>query len=699
MFFRKIFLFFFLQITFCLLPTFIFSQGTWVQKANFGGAIRDGAVGFSIGTKGYIGTGQNSSGYLKDFWEYDPSANVWTQKANFGGNGKVRAIGFSIGQKGYIGFGQENSPVFTTATKDFWEYDQPSNTWVQKGNFSSNVGYASTAFSIGNYGYLSIVSTTQFWQYNPTNDIWIQKANFPGSGTWFAVGFSIGNYGYMGTGWNTSSMFNDFWEYNPSTNSWTQKANFGGTVRDNAVGFSISTKGYLGTGWNGSNGFNDFWEYNPSTNIWTQKANFGAGNRRSASCFSIDCKGFIGTGNNLGYQNDFWEYTPDNIGTITASINSNATTICSGNTLTISASGGPSYSWSTGSTNNPLIVSPSVTTTYSVIVSDVCGSDTASVTITVNPTPVALITGNTSICIGDSTILTASGGTSYSWNTGSTNSAIIIIPTSSNTYSVIVSNSTCTNNASINVTVTPSPSVNLTGTNNICNGQTATLIASGGTNYVWSTGLTNNSIVVSPSATTTYSVIVSDVCGSDTASLSVTVSSPFSQFSFNTIDIDTCNSVSTVQFTDNSTNANSWVWNFGDGNLSSNQNPSHIFSSGNYLVTLISNNTLGCSNTTQQNINILSVSPSPLFIPNAFSPNGDNENDLLHIYGICIKEIKLLIYNRWGETVFETTKITDSWDGTFNGEKLHSQVFTYLCKITTTTGSEVMRKGNITLVR
>src|SRR5205823_10618643 len=62
---------------------------------------------FSIGSKGYVGTGAHD-GPKRDFWEYDPSTNVWTQKADFGGLPRLAAVGFSIGSKGYLGTGQHN---------------------------------------------------------------------------------------------------------------------------------------------------------------------------------------------------------------------------------------------------------------------------------------------------------------------------------------------------------------------------------------------------------------------------------------------------------------------------------------------------------------------------------------------------------------------------------------------------------------
>ncbi|MBI3500696.1 MAG: T9SS type A sorting domain-containing protein [Bacteroidetes bacterium] len=96
----------------------ISAQGTWTQKANFGGTARYLAVGFSIGTKGYIGTGYDYSGSKQDFWEWDQVTNTWTQKINFSGTARNDAVGFSIGLKGYIGTGSTSSGM----TKDFWEY-------------------------------------------------------------------------------------------------------------------------------------------------------------------------------------------------------------------------------------------------------------------------------------------------------------------------------------------------------------------------------------------------------------------------------------------------------------------------------------------------------------------------------------------------------------------------------------------------
>src|SRR3972149_4634935 len=93
----------------------VHAQDIWVQKADFGGTGRYPATGFSMGTKGYIGTGYDGS-YRKDFWEWDQATNVWTQKADFYGI-RWAATGFSIGNKGYIGLGSDG----VSYQQDFWE--------------------------------------------------------------------------------------------------------------------------------------------------------------------------------------------------------------------------------------------------------------------------------------------------------------------------------------------------------------------------------------------------------------------------------------------------------------------------------------------------------------------------------------------------------------------------------------------------
>jgi len=219
----------------------------------------------------------------------NPYTNSWQKKADImdaSGYGRTAAVGFSIGNKGYIGTGAAyytgydwggNSYSYTVSSNNFWEYDPVTDAWAQKANFGGSARQNAVGFSIGSKGYIGTgldpSLKNDFWEYDPTTNVWTQKANFGGSARYAAVGFSIGSKGYIGTG-RDGAYKNDFWEYDPATNTWTQRANFGGTARAEAVGFSIGSKGYIGTGYDGAHK-NDFWEYDPATNMWTQRANFG----------------------------------------------------------------------------------------------------------------------------------------------------------------------------------------------------------------------------------------------------------------------------------------------------------------------------------------------------------------------------------------------------------------------------------------
>jgi N-acetylneuraminic acid mutarotase len=308
------------------------AQGSWIQKTNFGGAVgaaRWGAVGFSIGTKGYIGCGNNGAN-KKDFWEWDQTSNAWTQLADFGGTARYQAVGFSIGSKGYIGTGAAGSAFpYSPLYKDFWEYDPSSNIWTVKAPFGGTVRFGAVGFSAGGKGYIGtgFNDVTYFkkdlWEYDPASDSWTQKLDFPGTARMEAVGFSIAGKGYLGTGgdYNTGTLFNDFWEYNPTSNSWVLKAPFLGVVRSQAVGVGTSGKGYIGIGgnFNGSGGslaYTDFWEYDPVSNAWAVKAPFtSAGARWLSTSFSIGSMVYIGTGGNFApTYKDLWEYNPSAVG-------------------------------------------------------------------------------------------------------------------------------------------------------------------------------------------------------------------------------------------------------------------------------------------------------------------------------------------------------------------------------------------------
>jgi predicted transcriptional regulator len=200
--------------------------------------------------------------------------------------------------------------------------------------------------------------------------------------------------------------------------------------------------------------------------------------------------------------------------------------ICTGQATTLTASGGTSYTWSSGQTTAVITVTPTAFTSYRVTVSDANGcSSTASLSVIVNPLPTASITGDFSICVGESTTLTATGGTAFAWTTGATTASITVNPTSSQVYRVTVTNANnCTNTATATVTVTPPPTVSVTGDLTICVGESTTLTASAGSSYSWSTGNTTQSVTVRPTVNTPYTVTVTNASGcTGTATVTVQV--------------------------------------------------------------------------------------------------------------------------------------------------------------------------------
>jgi gliding motility-associated-like protein len=91
--------------------------------------------------------------------------------------------------------------------------------------------------------------------------------------------------------------------------------------------------------------------------------------------------------------------------------------------------------------------------------------------------------------------------------------------------------------------------------------------------------------------------------------------------------------------------------------------------------------------------------PPYIYIPNAFSPNGDNENDVLYVRGMLLESMLFRVYNRWGELIFESTDRSVGWDGTFKGKPVNPDVFDYYLQAVCIDGEESILKGNVTLMR
>ncbi len=203
--------------------------------------------------------------------------------------------------------------------------------------------------------------------------------------------------------------------------------------------------------------------------------------------------------------------------------------ICQGKSSTLTASGAQSYSWSTGATTQSIIVTPTVTTSYTVTGSVGSCKNTNTVTVTVNPAPVLTTTGNLNVCLGDSTTLTVSGATNYVWSPGSyTTSSITIMPTTATTYTVTGNNGSCVGSLTLGITVAPKPVVSVSGSGtSVCSGTSVTLTGAGNpTSWSWNPGgQTSSSVTVSPTITTIYTVTGTIGSCTQTATIQVGINS------------------------------------------------------------------------------------------------------------------------------------------------------------------------------
>ncbi|MBR5920114.1 MAG: T9SS type A sorting domain-containing protein [Bacteroidales bacterium] len=192
----------------------------------------------------------------------------------------------------------------------------------------------------------------------------------------------------------------------------------------------------------------------------------------------------------------------------TAAISGN-TTICEGETVTLTANGGVSYLWNNGSTNNNISVNQSEVYTVTVTNAEGC-SNTSSVTVTVNPLPTITIAGNMTLCAGNSTSLTATGADSFSWSTGDNTATVSI--SAFGIYTVTgTSTAGCSNTAEVTVLVSQLPVISISGETDICAGESTTLTANGGEIYLWSDGTTANTLTVNMAGT--YQVIGYNAAG------------------------------------------------------------------------------------------------------------------------------------------------------------------------------------------
>jgi gliding motility-associated-like protein len=404
--------------------------------------------------------------------------------------------------------------------------------------------------------------------------------------------------------------------------------------------------------------------------------------------------------------------------------------VCFGSAATLTVSGGGTYLWSgpngfTSTLANPQIpvVNASTSGNYTILVTAANGCTNTNVAnVSFNPIPTASISGTTRACVNSTIALQGSGGFIYSWSGPSNfvSASQNLTLTASNvnmsgTYTLSVLNQAgCANYATMNVIIDPLPNGTLVSDgNNSCVPFCANFSLSpvaGNSPIVSNVWQLNNQTFTSPSLNycfrTAGSYVVNgsfvDVNGcSNSATFAINAyPAPVADFEYS--PLKPVENLDNVLFSNSSTSTDitGWNWYFvnNNGYTSTQTNPSYMFEqSGNYPIALVVHNKYGCSDTIVKMITV--VEEQNLYVPNSFTPNGDGINDIFLPKGKGLTKYNLMIFDRWGQKLFETSEFTVGWDGAFKG--LECKQDTYVWKITASFPQGKVKEytGHITLNR
>jgi gliding motility-associated-like protein len=415
-------------------------------------------------------------------------------------------------------------------------------------------------------------------------------------------------------------------------------------------------------------------------------------------------------------------------------ITANPSTICAGDNSTLTGSGASTYIWNPGGlTGESIIVSPTVTTSYSVIGTSAAGcTGSATVTVTVSTAIVVSVSPQSdSICRGSSISLSASGADSYTWSpsnslSNSTGSQVIASPNTTTTYSVHGTNILgCTGSATATIFIYPDPPFSFSmfpgegceplmvsfefDTNNMLIDQNSLLFNFGDP----SSGNNTSSNLITSHFYDEHGFYIVKLTGTSIYGCPVTYydtvkvfKKPIADFTTRPEILDMNNPL--IRCYDQSYYATSWSWTFGDPdsdayNYSDYQNPTHLYSdTGNYEIILVVSNSNNCYDSAKQ---IIRVIPTfEFWTPNAFTPDGDGTNDNFFGKGVGFRtdNFEMFVYDRWGKLIFSKTGYDEvGWDGTYNnnGKVCEQGVYTFLINLTEVGGIKHVYKGVTTLIR
>jgi gliding motility-associated-like protein len=400
-------------------------------------------------------------------------------------------------------------------------------------------------------------------------------------------------------------------------------------------------------------------------------------------------------------------------------------------TFTNTSNNSDTYLWDFGGGDttsqifNPIktYTTPGIYYVSLLITDSICNTiDTAFQTITVSP-PITVTGGNTITTCDTATLnaFSTGGASAFIWSTNNQfsdtlnpnllDSSLFVNVTDTTWFYVMATNGVCSAIDSFLVNYTGFQiQANDTAT---CQGNTVNLVVNNLSNYTltysWTptstiiSGANTSSPTVDPDSTTTYTVIAQNSFGCTASDTSQVIVSGYNSSLFNIwADKDTLYSGEGTFLHVTPTAGFTFQWSppvYLDNPNS--PNPYSTTPSDIIYSVLITEIATGCQYTLYYKLYAYEVNcgEPDVFMPNAFTPNQDNENDVLYVRGKNVKDMVLKIYDRWGELVFETDKQTLGWDGTYKGELVEPGVFVYYLTITCVDGQEYFKKGNVTVIR
>ncbi len=365
---------------------------------------------------------------------------------------------------------------------------------------------------------------------------------------------------------------------------------------------------------------------------------------------------------------------------VTATYNQQFDSICPGDNdvLTVTGAGGvvTGYKWSTGATTSTITVNPTANTTYTATVYGKCDSVKQLITVKIDPLPAPVITGPQWECKGEPATLTVSSSsnpTTYLWSNGSTKTTITTTGITANTtYTVYATNTLgCKDSSTYTVDLRTAPGIDITPPALACAGNDVVLTATGSGQgpftYTWEPGgATTDTITVNPSTKTTYTVTVSNGCNS-TKTTVVTPDNPALSACCNKtilIGEDT-----TIVAGGPKMRSYSWAPDTGLICLTPSCDTVQVTPTVTTTYTVTGTDSLGCQVERLVTITI-EIPCFSLNIPNVFTPDNKGSLGLDNVFYIKTENItgwSLVIFDRWGKEMYNSTNPNEFWDGTTKG--------------------------------